>query len=59
MPCAPLLMLGGPGSTDCDGVSFLVHRGWNSRDVSMCDCVTQCVRFSIMDPEANAWAIEG
>ena len=30
-------MLGCPGGTDCDGVRFLVHGGWDSRDVSMAD----------------------
>ena len=48
MPGAPLSMLDGPGSTDCDGVHFLVHGGWDSRDVSvvgMCDCIRECVRF--------------
>ena len=33
-------VLGSPGETGCDGVCFLVHNGWNTRDVSMADCVT-------------------
>ena len=35
MQCAPLSMFGGPSRSGCDGVHFLVNRGWNSRDVSM------------------------
>ena len=35
VPCAPLSVLGNPSRTDCDGVCFLVHTDWNSRDVSI------------------------
>ena len=48
VPCAPLSMLGSPGGTGCSGVHFPIHRGWNSRDVSVaskCDCVKECVSF--------------
>ena len=41
MPCAPFSMLGGPGGTGCDEVCFPVHGGWDSRDVSMFDCVKE------------------
>ena len=42
MPCALSPIIGGPGRTGCDGICFLVHRDWNSRDVSMasvCVCI--------------------
>ena len=41
-------MLGGPSGTGCEDVSFPVHGGWDSRDVSvagMCDCVKECMSF--------------
>ena len=43
-------MLGSPGATGCDEVSFSVHGGWCSRDVNvagMCDCVKECMSFVI------------
>ena len=48
VPCAAFSMLGSPGGTDCDGVSFPLHIDCNSRDVCMggvCDCVKECVSF--------------
>ena len=43
-------MLGGPGGTGCDEICFLVHGGWDSRDVSVVvlfDCVKECMSFAI------------
>ena len=43
-----LSMLDLPGRIDCGEVRFLVHTGWNGRDVSMAsmrDCVKECVSF--------------
>ena len=48
MPYVLFSMLGDPGGTGCDGIHFLVHSGWDSRDVSvfdLCDCVKECVSF--------------
>jgi hypothetical protein len=35
MPNKPFSMLGGPGGTGCDEVYFIVHGGWDSRDVGV------------------------
>ena len=46
MACAPFSMLGGPSDTGYNEVHFLVHGGWDSRDVSvtsMCDYVKECM----------------
>ena len=48
VPCTPFSMLGIAGGTDCEEGSFLVHGGWDSRDISvagMCDCVKECKGF--------------
>ena len=44
MPCALFSMHDGPSGTGCDEVYFLVHGGWDSRDVSVVgvlDCVKE------------------
>ena len=48
MPCTSFSVLGSPGGTDCGEVRFLVHGGWDSRDVSVVgvfDCVKECMSF--------------
>ena len=48
MPRAPFKKHGGPSGIGSDVVHFLVHGGWNSKDVNMagiCDCVKVCVTF--------------
>jgi hypothetical protein len=48
VPCAPFSMLCGSGGTGRDGVSFPVHGGWDSREVSVVglwDCVKEFMSF--------------
>ena len=39
-------VLGDPSRTDCGGVYFLVHRGWNVRDIRMVDV---CEFYSVIN----------